>query len=298
MSVAAVAVAERPIGWKIARGLANGTTPRWTPEQDAVLRDLYPSQGRHAVAAATGKSWRAVCERARRLKVRCKPQWTAAEDRKLSMLWGELPLAKVAKEMSRTPLSCYQRAKIIGLKRGVLEGMESVRAAAKRTGFDWATLVRILRAHGVRPQRTMSLDTKKGLFRRVAVDPMDVDEAIEAWNATELVTQAAQRRDLDHDTLGRWLEASGIEMPPRPGKFRHWRVPTEIIDRVVAQRRGRETVTAAARRLGIDRFLLSKMLKTAGVPRGDGHYWRVESTVIDRVVAEARERQPNLRRTA
>jgi len=217
--------------------------------------------------------------------------WTAAEDGRLRMLWGEASVSEIAKRMDRTQVAIYWRAGKLGLPRGLQPGMEYMRQAATRTGFDAITLEGLLRWAGVDIVRTMSRPIRGAAHRMRAVDTVDVDDAIERWMACEIVNHAARRHGLNFDMLARWLEESGEEMPQRPRGKRWWRVPTDVIDRVVAKRRGVETIMQAARRVGVSRDLLSRLLKAAGVPRGTAHYWRVSPADVDRVVAAMTPRQ-------
>lgn len=67
-----------------------------------------------------------------------------------------------------------------------------------------------------------------------------------------------------------------------------WRVPTEIIDRVVGDRGQSERIVEAAKRYGVSRDTISKCLKAAGVfPVAVGtRCWLVRKETVDRVVAE------------
>lgn len=217
-------------------------------------------------------------------------RWTKTEDRRLLMLWGELPLAKIAEALDRAIHGVYWRAGAIGLRRGIPQGKESVSAAAKRTGFCAETLKRMLLGASVPIHRGMSINAR----RFDVVDPAEVDRVVDEWNETEIVSHAARRLGVHRGTLVAWLEESKIEMPRHPGAKRIWRLPTKIIDAVVAKRKSRETVMGAAARVGMSARTLRWHLRKAAVRNRGGRCWYVETVVVDRVVAGARKTLPKL----
>lgn len=234
--------------------------------------------------AGDGVSRAPTFERNRRM-------WTAEEDQRLRLLWGDVGLRGISLRLKRSREAVYHHAYDLGLKLGLQQGMETINDAAKRTGFCWITMSRILKWAGVERIRTMSDPGSSGKQHVSAVDPDDVDEAVAKWMATEPVWPAAARRGIAGITLARWLADSGQELPPRPRNKLWWRVSTEVIDKVVADHRSVETVSQAARRVGVGAAFLARSLVAAGVPRSKGQYWKVNQSDVDRVVATMTPRQ-------
>lgn len=264
----------------------NGNERRWSAAEDAAIRARYPEVGGD-LAADLGRPLLSLYERASRLGVSVEPRWTPADDRRLTMIWGEATLNVIAKRMGRTPVSVYWRASKIGLRCGCPQGMEYITNAARRTGFAVDTFKRIIAWAGVKASKTMSRPGAR-YFRCLVVEPDDADDAVKRWLDAETIDEAARRIGVDKGTMARWLLASGRELPPRPAVGCHWRVPIEVIDAVVAERELRESVMAGAKRHQIGRDNLARLLRAAGVRRPRSHYWFVEKTVIDDVVARYR----------
>ena len=216
-------------------GIAFG--PAWTQREDDILRATY-AQGLEATRAALRgrRTFRAIMQRARRLRITRKRHWTAAEDRLLSWLWDDQNgLAKLATRLRRTEHAVFRRAQDLGLKIGVPQGYESVRAAARRSGFPYETMVGILKAAHVRMRLTLSDPSRHGKARHRFVDPELVDDAVALWNSKESVSAAARRIGMGPCTLRGWLHEAGV-MPPAKWKT-IVRLETAVIDRVVAERR-------------------------------------------------------------
>lgn len=268
----------------------------WTPAEDAILRANYQKLGAQQTAVLLNRSLCSTHHRAQRLKVFTHARWTASDDKRLTMLWGDIGLAAIAKTLNRTQDACYFRANKIGLVRGLQPGMEYVRNAAHRVGFAPQTLEAIFKWYGIKPQRTMSRPTEGASYRWHSVDPEDVDEAVAAWMAAETIHDAATRRGISDQTLIRLLLASGFKLPARQ-KGRHpWRIPTEIVDRAVAEKEAREGLADAAKRVGLSRGTLARLLEAAGVKRWIGKCWFVDKATVDRVVAEAVRIRPKIQR--
>lgn len=215
--------------------------PAWSAEEDDLLRARYVSDGAAACAGAlAGRTRGAVMHRAQRLGLMTHRRWTMADDARLRQQWGiGLSVEAVAKRIGRTPKATYQRAKVIGLPLGLQPGYERWTEAAKRTGYCTTQLWRICRWAGVEVHRAMSRPSKPRGRRKAHasrhhfVDSFELDEAIERWHRTEAVHSAARARGLVGDTLRRWLHDAGLTPPDSK---RHWRVDTEVIDRVVTHR--------------------------------------------------------------
>lgn len=269
-------------------GIAASFRP-WSNGEDAVLRDAYLKGGIKLATAELGRSKSAILHRANRLGVQRRRRWTAEDDQQLRLSWGTMTLTALARRLDRTPLTTYYRAHELGLQRGAPEGMEYVRQAADRTGYQSNQLLQILRAGGVRPMRTLSRPGKPASYRFHFVDPFDVDQAIAAWQATEPVEAAARSRGMCGATLREWLrdaKRDGIKLPPEPSPRtrKHWRVPSVVIDQVIAVRVRLESVEQASKRVGVSRQTLCRWLTDAGVPRAQVKPWFVDRELIDRVV--------------
>ncbi len=274
-----------------AVALAHPFGAAWTPAEDAVLRECYVAEGPVRVVELLGRSLSSVQHRAARLGLWRRRRWTANDDRRLVVLWGERSLAAVARALDRTEATTYWRAQKLGLPLGIQPGHETLTEAAERTGFSADTLRGILRWAGVRRSRTMSRPEAGIRYARQMLEPIDVDDAVAAWMACEVVNDAANRRGMLGDTLGRWLLESGLPVPPKPPCKRRWRVPTELIERAIAERQTLETMPRAARRVGITRWTLSRWLDAAGVERMGARGRQVRAADVDRLVVGLTPRQ-------
>lgn len=261
----------------------------WTPEEDSVIRSSYGRRRAADIARTLGRSFAATTKRARRLGLQTHKRWTKADIEFLNDYWGHKTLAQLSKEMGRTKAAIYQRANESGLDLGVPDGYEYLTDAAERTGFAPGQLRDILKAAGATLRITTSRPTRAKRHYHM-VDTVDVDEAVEKWLACEETHPAAEARGICGDTLRRWLRdaiAAGFEVPPEPTLAKaRWRVPSKTIDAVIAWRGKHESLSEAARRVGLGRCVLTRMLKAAGVPRRAVKPWLVPRTEVDRVVAE------------
>lgn len=264
----------------------------WTAAEDEILRAHYMAAGPERAAALVGRTVCAVLHRAPILGLWRRRRWTTEDDRRLKVLWGERPLAAIAKALDRTEVTTYWRAQKLGLALGMQPGHETLTEAAERTGFAADTLRGILFWAGVRRAPTMSRPDQDVLNTRKMLDPLDVDDAVAKWLACEVVNDAAKRRGMLGDTLAQWLlDSRNPDVPPKPSGKRRWRVPTEVIDQVIAERRTLETMPQAAKRVGITRWTLSRWLDAAGVQRLGARGRQVRAADVDRLVANLTPRQ-------
>ena len=218
-------------------------------------------------------------------------RWTAADDHRLRRLWGEGTIEATAKALGRSAITTYWRGRKLALPCGVPQGHEYLAHAARRTGFTTGQLRTLLPKSTVR--RTVSAPGRGAKRSYHCVLPDHVDAAVARWGRTELVHRAAAARDLNGETLRRWLIAAG-EKPPRGAK-RRWRVPTKVIDRVVAaalERHALLSVSAHARRLGVSRSTLAQHLRRAGLlgakRPGNAGLTRLPAAAVDAVAAQIR----------
>jgi len=213
----------------------------WTVAQDDWLRKHAPTEPAAVLAIALNRSKAAIFHRTRRLGLLKRRRWTAADDQKLRLLWGD-PIDRVARELGRTVITVYWRAQKLGLGLGCPQGYERLQAAAVRTGFAIASLRMILGWAKVPIRRAVTrFPSDRGSH---IVEPVAVDEAVERWLATETPNAAGRRFGTSGETVARHLEVSGLRIPRKPCGKRHWRVPSATIDRAMAMvlKQGRQLV--------------------------------------------------------
>lgn len=217
---------------------------RWTPTDDALLRDRYGREGASAtLCAQLGRTATAVRQRARVIGLpHVRRPWTPAEDARLRRLWtGTESLAQIARRLGRTRIGIYERSRVLGLRTGAAPGHELLTAAAARTGYEVGTLRRILSLAGVHLHRARVVDeTRQRRRPHWYVEPFDCDEAVAAWHRTETMGGAARRRGIAPETLRRWLHEAGVldgAYRTGSGRTSHYRVESDVVDRVVAARR-------------------------------------------------------------
>jgi len=210
----------------------------WAPTEDAVIAAHYKKRGgaAHVQAVLRDRTTSAIRQRAAKLGIEIRHTWTTRDDDTLRDLWGEKTVRGIAKLIGVSPMAAFWRAMRIGLPAGCPKGCETMKAAARRVGYDQKALRRILEQSKVAIRPTMSCP--KGYKRRPHhfVDRSEVDEAVAAWVKAEPIHTAARRLGTDGRTLARRLE--GVDgLPPKPQEKRHWRIPTAIIDRAVGRGR-------------------------------------------------------------
>lgn len=258
----------------------------WTPAEDAILRARYLTEGAAAMARALGRRLTSVHKRTQRLGLYTHRRWTPAEDARLRLCWGEADLAETARRMGRTVLTTWWRAQKLGLPLGCPQGWEYLTAAAKRTGYETGGLRPILRWAGVPIRFSISRPTTAPR-RCCIVDPDQVDAAVARWLKTESLTAAARRHGIAAETLERWLRLSGKKLPAKPRAKKRWRVPSDIIDAVVAQRRAVVPIRAAALAAGLQPSTLRRRALAAGVPRTPGKLWLLDAATVERLARAA-----------
>lgn len=215
----------------------------WTKADEQYVIAHYVSDGAKACAVVLGRTVHGIQQRAHLLNVVAKHRWTKAEDDQLRVMWGvhRSNVYEVAKALGRTPHATHYRARDLKLGLGCPQGFEFLDNAAKRTGFHWGHLLKILRWANVQIDDAWSCPTGqprpiRGRWR--IVEPYDVDEAVRKWLATEPVDPAADRRSISAYKLNRiLLEAiarGDKRVPEKPTDKRAWRVDSTVIDELVA----------------------------------------------------------------
>lgn len=87
------------------------TGPRWTPEEDAVIAELYPTRGAKECAKALGRSEVACSSRAKRIGARSLTNhgrsnpWTSREERVIVAR-----LAQACRETGRSPMAVIRHS--------------------------------------------------------------------------------------------------------------------------------------------------------------------------------------------
>lgn len=217
--------------------------PLWTAAEDAIVRELAPTMEAKDIAVRLpGRSVNAVFHRVARLGIDKRRRWTAADDNRLTLDWGTMTIEDVAAKLGRTVIATYWRAQKLGVGLGVPQGCERFTSAAERCGYAPATLRMILGWAKVPIHRGI---TRRRETQTTWVDPMSVDDAIRKWHTTETPHAAARRVGLSTgEVVVHRLEASGLPLPRKPRRKRHWRIPSETIDRAMAMvaKRGRNLV--------------------------------------------------------
>lgn len=206
------------------------------------------------------------------------------------MAWGHHGLDVIAQRLLRTPDAVYRRAGDLGLGLGCPQGFEYLSNAAKRAGYCVATMRKILVAMNVPMHRTISTPQSPDPIERF-VEPCAVDDAVARWVSMETVAHAARRLGIPRPRLAYWLRQDtkrGL-VPKRPR--RRWcqhRLEPEVYDAIVARWTETESGEKAAQRIGVAWETLRKWLRAANVVRPPTRFWRVNPTVVDRIVMERR----------
>lgn len=220
----------------MSRGGIKGATAgfkAWTPADEAKLREAYARGGyKAACAVLPGRTAASVMHRANRLGVLVRRRWTKADDETLRTLWEiGLGIKEIAADLKRTACTTYVRAQKLGLPLGCPDGFEYLSAAAERAGYCTTQLRRILRWAKVTIRRSLGGPTEAARRFHI-VDPLEVDDALARWHATEPVQAAARRLGLCGETLARRLRKVGVK-DTRTKKKQHWRVRGEDVQRAL-----------------------------------------------------------------
>jgi transposase-like protein len=256
------------------------------------LRALYAKSVKATHAALPHRSRAAVFHRVRVLGLAVRRHWTADEDQFLRSEWQEATLDQIARRLGRGRYAVYERVGQLELPRGVPQGCESVSAAAARCGYTGASFRRILAAMGIKTKRIQTFHrgtrARKGAAKRF-VDSMDADDAVQAWLASEIVHPAARARGISSSTLRDWLKEAGVARKGARGTS--WRVPSVVIDQIVAERRdppteGTESLREAELRVRISRETLRIWLRDGGLLPMKKKPYVLACAAVDAVVAD------------
>jgi hypothetical protein len=263
----------------------------WTADEVSYLREHYTKDGGEACGRAIGRTAKAVWVKAHALGICVEKWWTGADDERLRKLWGEISLRQIAETFGRAQTAIHQRAQKLGLGVGAPPGFEHITAAAKRTGFEVPTLRGILAwaaDAGVtdkrRPVERLPYSPRSPRakqWRRHIVDSFDVDEAVAAWMETETMEEAGRARGVSPETVRLTLRRFGDGVSSNPGKKKHWRVQSRLIDDAFKRKAATETLGQVAARVGISRDALARKLRPLGIPGTELRPWRVRPGDVD-----------------
>lgn len=184
----------------------------WTRHQVDILRERYPSLGARRTGELIGKSARSVAQMAVKLRVGSGRtgrgmRWTARQLEILGDCWQAMSRQELTSALAPHPwYEILRRAKSLGMPNGVPRGLETVQASARRTGYDYNTLRRLLARQGVRP-RWLACHSRAALY-----DPLAVDEAVARDLATESLQHAAQRLGVGAERLANLAREWGVRV--------------------------------------------------------------------------------------
>jgi hypothetical protein len=239
-------------------------------------------------AAFPNRSRVAVQKRIRKAKLVTRHFWTEEHDCYLSGSWGFISTKTIAKKLGRTEHAIQQRVTRLKLGSGMKsedgKTPELLESSATRTGYHKPTLLRILKFSTVIIHRMQSRSARfTGALGRFYVYKEDVDAAVARWLSTEMVKPAARARKVSPPLLMQELKNSGEldEKTMRIGPT--WRVPTDLIDRVIKEWRKKETLDSASYRIGVQPNTLKGWLKMSGVDTTPGKN-SFDPSVVDQAV--------------
>lgn len=127
-------------------------TRRWTPGDDARLRELYPVTRTSELPALFGRSKLAIKVRAAAMHLRKDPevsmrrQWHPDEDAVLRMLYADTPTDGIAAVLGRSLSTTYRRARKLGLEKSE-EYLLSPDACRLRRGDNVGAAYRFQKGH-------------------------------------------------------------------------------------------------------------------------------------------------------
>jgi hypothetical protein len=145
--------------------------------------------------------------------------WEPSEDARLRALWGEVDVYYLARRLGRTVIAVRERARLLGLPRGVAPGYLSLSEAARRAGYYDRSYVRALawwRSRGgqVDAKRLPAVvgTRRRGLWTQI--EATDAADIAAAYAQSELPGQASARLGVTPWTLARWAKTAGYTSAP------------------------------------------------------------------------------------
>lgn len=192
-------------------------------------------------------------------------RWTDADRALLRDLWQRNATREtLVARLGHPWISIAREARAERLPM-LCEGWVSLNEAARRSGYDRATLPALLARLGVRSRphpRPFHTRARSSRGVRVVSWPA-LERALRAWGAQrpETQAQAAVRLGVSRPKLQRWAHAAGLSSGRQGVPVYH---PRATWDALVA-RMGLETVAQAARRLGVSASTVREWMTRAGV---------------------------------
>lgn len=247
----------------------------WTEREDDVLRNVYAKRGRDGRVRwakveqqLPGRTRDGIVHRAKVLRATDRKtfgrrsDWTQAEIATLTREWSEVGHRTLMTKLpGRTWVAISRKATALGLDT-VPQGYVPMAEAARRAGYHWATLARIVEWANVQEKAriaagghpydadALSVPTRQHTttrsvlstpsFRWCLVEWDAVERAVERWVRLETIEAAARRTGIDSWRLRRALAKCGaITVATRPRVAPH-RLDPAHVDQVV------RTLTRAA----------------------------------------------------
>lgn len=222
----------------------------WTPDEDAIIRATWPKRGGPAKVRKLlpHRTPAALRCHAKLLGVVTQPKWTTREVLILREEWLSGTSTRGLREKLRGRPWCgiVMKARSLGLRLGAPQGHETLTACSKRLGFGCTTqFQRVLTWAGVQTTNTRALNPGRE-YRVKFVDSEEAEAALRRWMEAEDIGSAARRRGLYPVTLRRWCRADGVLEGSQPEHRYRQRLPSSVIDRVVAQHRPAQPERRAA----------------------------------------------------
>lgn len=207
----------------------------WTEADLAALRAHYASATRdEMVAMFPGRSWNAIQQRASILGLKTARWWSPEEDAELRDLWPETARRTIVTRFGRSWNAIVSHARALGLE-GRWSGYVTLTEAARRTGYEYRGLLRVLdayRAHWAtlplieREALASAAPIRRGAYfgKRLhrVVDAQGVVDAVEWWMSCESRPQAAERLGVPYTTLVSMLLRAGESVGKRDRRPAAW----------------------------------------------------------------------------
>lgn len=157
-----------------------------------------------------------------------RKRWTSQEKKALSDLWRDYSPRRIREALpTRSWNAISNKARIMKLGQR-LQGLISIRAASRLSGFDEVIIYRAIKDHELQAYRVGTGQQRKWL----RVDPDDVRDFIQRKlsDNRESATKAAKRHGIGVHTFLRLLKLGGME-PPTNGES--YRLDPTNVDKLV-----------------------------------------------------------------
>lgn len=199
----------------------------WTPEEEAVLRALYPEGDRDVILAALpGRPWHGIQMRASKLRILRRPTWKPEDDALLRQLWPECAVRTMRQRLRRSWAAIRHRAVDLGITKQRWAGYVTVNRAVRTSGLCTRAFLCALRGYQQHfatippgaerdelPSPSLVYRKKPGKYGQRMVDAQAAHDAVEWWLARETMTQAAKRMGVGAHVLSYAVHAAGVRVP-------------------------------------------------------------------------------------